>query len=55
MFEKSNVASEPVNPVFERLTTAAGPPSWNFDKYLLDRGGDVVEHYRSRRRRATRP
>ncbi len=45
MFEKSNVVSEPVNPVFERLTAAAGPPSWNFDKYLIDRGGDVVEHY----------
>ena len=31
--------------MFERLTAAAGPPSWNFDKYLLDRDGDVVEHY----------
>ncbi len=45
MFEKSNVVSEPLNPVFERLTAVAGPPSWNFDKYLLDRDGDVVEHY----------
>jgi glutathione peroxidase len=45
MFAKSNVVSEPVNPVFERLTEAAGPPTWNFNKYLLDRDGEVVEHY----------
>jgi glutathione peroxidase len=31
--------------VFARLNGAAGPPSWNFNKYLLDRHGDVVEHY----------
>jgi glutathione peroxidase len=45
MFAKSNVVSDPVNPVFERLAAAAGPPSWNFNKYLLDRDGEVVERY----------
>ena len=45
MFAKSNVVSEPINPLFERLDAAAGPPSWNFNKYLLDRDGEVVEHY----------
>jgi glutathione peroxidase len=45
MFAKSNVVSEPLNPVFEQLNAAAGPPTWNFNKYLLDRSGDVVEHY----------
>jgi glutathione peroxidase len=45
MFAKSNVVSEPVNPVFERLAAEAGPPSWNFNKYLLDRDGEVVERY----------
>jgi glutathione peroxidase len=45
MFAKSNVVSEPLNPVFERLNAAAGPPSWNFNKYLLDRDGKVVDHY----------
>jgi len=45
MFAKSNVVSEPVNPVFERLNAAAGPPGWNFNKYLVDRDGNVVEHY----------
>ena len=45
MFAKSNVVSEPLNPVFERLDAAAGPPTWNFNKYLLDRDGEVVDHY----------
>ncbi len=45
MFAKSNVVSEPVNPLFQRLAAAAGPPSWNFNKYLLDRDGRVVERY----------
>jgi glutathione peroxidase len=45
MFAKSNVVSEPLNPVFERLNAAAGPPTWNFNKYLLDRTGEVVERY----------
>ncbi len=45
IFAKSNVVDEPVNPVFERLAAAAGPPSWNFNKYLLDRDGTVVERY----------
>ncbi len=45
MFARSNVVSEPVNPLFERLTAAAGPPTWNFNKYLLDRRGVVVERY----------
>ncbi len=45
MFARSNVVSDPVNPLFERLTAAAGAPTWNFNKYLLDRRGEVVERY----------
>jgi glutathione peroxidase len=45
MFAKSNVVDEPVNPVFGRLGDQLGPPTWNFNKYLLDRRGRAVEHY----------
>ena len=45
MFAKSNVVSDPLNPVFEKLNADAGPPTWNFNKYLLDRKGEVVEHF----------
>jgi glutathione peroxidase len=45
MFAKSNVVDDPVNPVFSKLSESLGPPSWNFNKYLLDRSGRPVEHY----------
>jgi len=45
MFAKSNVVSEPLNPVFAKLNADAGPPTWNFNKYLLDRNGNVVAHF----------
>jgi glutathione peroxidase len=45
MFAKSNVVDDPVNPLFERLAAEAGAPTWNFNKYLLDRDGEVVERY----------
>jgi len=45
MFEKSNVKEDPVNPVFEKLNAALGEPTWNFNKYLLDREGRPVKHF----------
>ncbi|MDP9227605.1 MAG: glutathione peroxidase [Actinomycetota bacterium] len=45
MFAKSNVVDDPVNPLFERLSSALGEPSFNFNKYLLDRDGRPVERY----------
>jgi glutathione peroxidase len=45
MFAKSNVMEEPLNPVFERLNASLGVPTWNFNKYLLDRQGRPVEHF----------
>ena len=45
MFEKSNVKQEPLNPVFEKLNASLGAPTWNFNKYLLDRQGRPVKHF----------
>jgi glutathione peroxidase len=45
MFAKSNVVDDPVNPVFARLGDELGEPSWNFNKYLLDRRGRPVQHF----------
>jgi glutathione peroxidase len=39
MFAKSNVVDDPVNPLYERLAAAQGEPTYNFNKYLLDRSG----------------
>ena len=45
MFAKSDVTGETANPLFKSLAEVAGEPTWNFNKYLLDRKGQVVEHY----------
>ncbi len=45
MFAKSDVTGESANELFQRLADVAGEPTWNFNKYLLDRKGQVVEHY----------
>ena len=45
MFAKSNLVDDPVNPVFSKLNDELGPPTWNFNKYLLDRSGRPVERF----------
>jgi glutathione peroxidase len=45
MFSKTTVVGEHANPLFRRLTAAAGAPEWNFNKYLVDRGGKVVARF----------
>jgi glutathione peroxidase len=45
MFSKSNVVDDPVNPLFASLAAALGEPTYNFNKYLIDRRGRPVEHF----------
>jgi glutathione peroxidase len=45
MFAKTHVIGDHKNPLYTRLTAAAGAPEWNFNKYLLDRRGRVVARY----------
>jgi glutathione peroxidase len=45
MFGRTHVLGKHVNPLYSRLTAAAGAPVWNFNKYLLDRKGRVVARY----------
>jgi len=47
MFSKTVVTGEGANPLFRRLGAAAGAPEWNFNKYLVDRGGKVVARFGS--------
>ena len=52
MFAKSSVKGKEANPLFAALLKAgAKAPSWNFNKYLIDREGKLVGNFGS----TTRP
>ena len=49
MFAKSQVSGATPNPLHAQLIKATGKePKWNFTKYLIDRKGNVIEHYPSK-------
>ena len=55
MFSKSNVVDDPVNPLFAALAEDLGEPTFNFNKYLLDRKGRPVERFDTSGRARTTP
>ncbi len=54
MFEKLNVRGRKQHPLYAELTKAAtadgkgGGVKWNFEKFLISRGGDVIGRWRSK-------
>ena len=47
MMAPSHVKGEQANAVFKALAEQSKAPGWNFNKYLVDREGRVVQHYGS--------
>lgn len=48
MYSKGDVKGDEANPLFKDLIAATGKkPSWNFNKYLIDRDGKTVTHFGS--------
>lgn len=51
LFAKSKVKDQPQNPVFTYLTKNApgdqGPIGWNFEKFLVNKEGQVVARFKS--------
>jgi glutathione peroxidase len=49
MFASTVVTGSGANPLYAELIKATGnQPKWNFNKYLIDRTGKVVEYYPSK-------
>ncbi len=49
MFARTAVKGTQAHALYQALTKATGKaPSWNFNKYLVDRQGRVLAHYGSR-------
>jgi glutathione peroxidase len=51
MFSKDTVLGEKKQPVYQFLTQKASPTGeveWNFEKFLIDKHGNVVGRYRSK-------
>ncbi len=47
MLAPSHVRGAEANPVFRALAEQSQAPSWNFNKYLVDGSGKVVQHFGS--------
>ena len=47
MIAPSHVKGAEANPVFQALNSQSQPPGWNFNKYLVDASGKVVQHFGS--------
>ena len=49
MFATTAVSGNGANPLYAELIKATGnQPKWNFNKYLIDRNGKVVEYFPSK-------
>ncbi len=47
MIAPTSVRGDDANPVFKQLGSATEPPRWNFNKYLVNRDGEVVAQFGS--------
>ncbi|MEM9531717.1 MAG: glutathione peroxidase [Pseudomonadota bacterium] len=48
MFEKTTVKGAAQHPFFAQLTEAGQAPQWNFQKYLIDREGKLIQVFSPR-------
>ena len=47
MLAPHQVLGPDAHPLFKELANQAGSPNWNFNKYLLDRNGKVIQRFDS--------
>jgi glutathione peroxidase len=46
MSQTLEITGDNAHPLFQHLTDQQGKPTWNFNKYLVDKNGEVVDRYR---------
>ena len=46
MTQTMQVTGSNAHPIFQHLIAAEGEPSWNFNKYLVDKDGQVIDRFR---------
>lgn len=47
MLAPTHIRGDDANNLFKYLGTESNAPKWNFNKYLLDKNGKVIEHFGS--------
>ena len=47
MLSDVSVKGDNAHPIFKALAQQSNAPTWNFNKYLVDKNGNVVEHFGS--------
>ena len=50
MIAPSHVKGADANPVFQALNRQSQAPDWNFNKYLVNASGEIIEHFGSNTR-----
>lgn len=48
MIAPSYVKGRKANPIFQSLNKHTQAPGWNFNKYLVDKHGEILEHFSAR-------
>ena len=48
MMSKISVKGDDIHPLYKQLTDAKGPVTWNFDKFLIGRDGQLIEHFNAK-------
>jgi glutathione peroxidase len=45
MIAPSYVKGYRANPIFKKLNSKTRQPGWNFNKYLVDKNGNILKHF----------
>ena len=48
MMSKISVKGDDIHPLYKQLTDAKGQVTWNFDKFLIGKDGQLIEHFKAK-------